>query len=146
MQACILCKLAWLSLSLATTTTSSISARCAQRPRPSQPALHLLPRYMCRSAAYMMRMLGLALDPCLHMCSLCILRACSLGAQAEFDKGHSRVRAFGGVFASAVVKEVQTLVCVVVGPDLTPVQCTCVDRYHSTYMSSRNPSQCHVSC
>ena len=80
MQACILCKLAWRSLSLATTTTSSIcssrAARCAQRPRPLQPALHLLPRYMCRSAAiHTVSMLGLALDPCLHACSLCCLRA-----------------------------------------------------------------------
>ena len=61
--------------------------------------------------------------PSCHLAAVC---ARYRRTQAAFDKGNSRVRAFGGVFASAVVKEVQTLVCVVVGPDRGPDTCTCV--------------------
>jgi hypothetical protein len=51
-----------------------IFVKCAQRPRPPQPALHLLPRYNLHVSLCCVHvcMPGLALDPCLRTCMLTV--------------------------------------------------------------------------
>ena len=153
MLAGIPCKLAWRSSSLATTTTSSFSlfgaARCVRRPWPPQPALHVLPAPLrVLLCCVHVRMLGAGACPCHNLAEMhahCAYCLSSLGAQAAFDKGHYRVRAFGGVFDSAVVKEAQTLASCVLCWCLDGTCCTV---YHYSIMARVNVSldRICVSC